>query len=88
MLLTNCCLMGAYAHTSKAKENKPSKTWLHLSFKINDPMFSDKVGDIYDCYMMDPDKSDRKTPEDFSDLIGQNCMIDISNNFCNKVISN
>ena len=88
MLLTNCCLMGAYAHTSKAKENKPSKTWLHLSFKINDPLFSDKVGDIYDCYMMDPDKSDRKTPEDFSDLIGQNCMIDISNNFCNKVISN
>lgn len=86
MLLCNCCLVGAYSHTTKAKEGKPSKTWLHLSFKLNDPMFPDKVGDIYDCYMMDPDKSDRKTPEEFSDLIGKNCMIDISNNFCNKVI--
>ena len=88
MLLENCCLMGAYSHTTKAKEGKPAKTWLHLSFKILDPLYQNKVGDIFDCYMMDPDKSDRKTPEDFSDLIGKHCMIDISNNFCNKVISN
>jgi len=79
MLIENAIFRGVSSFDSK----KTGSVFYNLSFEI--PSGSNQIGKNFQGYLMDASKSDLKL-EDFEKYLNKPCLIDISKNFCNKII--
>ena len=86
MLLKDAKFVGAYHFTSKKKDKDTGitteKNWTSVCFELPSPEHS--IGTIYKDLLMDRDR----VPQGLKDHIGDSCIVDYMNNFCNEILFN
>ena len=86
MLLKDCKFVGAYHFTStkvdKETKQKISKDWTSVSFEIQVPENCKSIGTCYKDLLMSRDR----VPKGLNDHIGESCVVDYMNNFCNEIL--